>query len=538
MALAALASTTWASRAVTSLGSVSFTNGVPQFYPGVIDTQAAAFGSYDPAVNHVSYFAVLKIETNPAFSDQEQMLAAGFLEGALTSADIWNMYNNAYSTYSWAKTGPPACLTNWLDQQEAYVRQQILTPTGNLQFWEQVGLIMNQYDGLVAGYNLTAAAGQQLNNFAFQMLNGQGDFFDIIPAACPSMQPNFDNMTKAEFEMYLHTSGHCSAIVKMLDDFSDIYMSHDAWYEYQAMTRIFKHYNFQTTLATSKKISFSSYPGFLESLDDFYVLESNMVMLETTNNIFDRALYQFVHPESVLAWQRVRTANALANTGSEWGALMTYNNSGTYNNQYMIIDLKLFTPGQQLVNGTLTIVEQIPGLVVYTDQTDTLERGYWPSYNVAFHPEIYDKSGYPAIVEKFGVTSSYQLAPRAQIFRRDSGNINDVASLQYFMRYNDYLNDPIAHGDPWNAICSRGDLTSVNYTSSSPNGCYDTKMTTSGLAAQMQAMAINGPTNQGLPSFKWSEFPTATHMGQPEEFDFQFELQDPDWSNPFPVPMV
>ncbi len=53
---------------------------------------------------------------------------------------------------------------------------------------------------------------------------------------------------------------------------------------------------------------------------------------------------------------------------------------GTYNNQYMVIDLKLFTPGQQLQAGLLTVVEQIPGLVVYADQTAVLERGYWPRY--------------------------------------------------------------------------------------------------------------------------------------------------------------
>ena len=29
--------------------------------------------------------------------------------------------------------------------------------------------------------------------------------------------------------------------------------------------------------------------------------------------------------------------------------------------------------------------------------TEVLARGYWPSFNVAFFPEIYVKSGYPIL---------------------------------------------------------------------------------------------------------------------------------------------
>ena len=34
-------------------------------------------------------------------------------------------------------------------------------------------------------------------------------------------------------------------------------------------------------------------------------------------------------------------------------------------------------------------IVQIPGLTVAADQTSVLARGYWPSYNVPFYPEIY-----------------------------------------------------------------------------------------------------------------------------------------------------
>lgn len=77
-------------------------------------------------------------------------------------------------------------------------------------------------------------------------------------------------------------------------------------------------------------LSLFSIPGFLESLDDFYQMSSNMVMLQTTNNVFNKKLYNFVKPQSLFAWQRVRVANMMANGGEEWSKIMTRYNSGTY----------------------------------------------------------------------------------------------------------------------------------------------------------------------------------------------------------------
>lgn len=48
---------------------------------------------------------------------------------------------------------------------------------------------------------------------------------------------------------------------------------------------------------------------------------------------------------------------------------------GTYNAQYMVVDLKRISLGQQIENWSLTVVEQIPGLVVYSDQSQALRQG-------------------------------------------------------------------------------------------------------------------------------------------------------------------
>lgn len=54
-------------------------------------------------------------------------------------------------------------------------------------------------------------------------------------------------------------------------------------------------------------------------------------------------------------------ANRLATTASEWVDTFIKYNSGTYNNQFMILDYKKFIPGQPLVkSGLFHVVESIP----------------------------------------------------------------------------------------------------------------------------------------------------------------------------------
>jgi hypothetical protein len=86
-----------------------------------------------------------------------------------------------------------------------------------------------------------------------------------------------------------------------------------------------------------------------------------------------------VKPQSLVTWLRVRAANVLSQTGADWGGFLGRNFSGTYPNQYVVTDFNMFTSGQPLRPGTLTVVEEIPSMVVSGDVTPQLERGYWPS---------------------------------------------------------------------------------------------------------------------------------------------------------------
>lgn len=128
-----------------------------------------------------------------------------------------------------------------------------------------------------------------------------------------------------------------------------------------------------------------------------------------------------------------------------------------------------------------------------------LERGYWPSYNIPFFPEVYNRSGFPqfaaALKAKQAASAaaspigdaaaaaqayvnvanslSYQLAPRAKIARRDQGRVSSLAALKTYMRSNNWRKEPFSGGSAFGAICGRGDIDPAKPKAS---GCNDAKV--------------------------------------------------------------
>ena len=59
---------------------------------------------------------------------------------------------------------------------------------------------------------------------------------------------------------------------------------------------------------------------------------------------------------------RAVLANTLAQatSGSNWAELFVRDNSGVYNNQWLVVDYSIFTPGTPLPDGLLWCVEVPP----------------------------------------------------------------------------------------------------------------------------------------------------------------------------------
>jgi hypothetical protein len=101
------------------------------------------------------------------------------------------------------------------------------------------------------------------------------------------------------------------------------------------MVRMYKHYNFHLgPNGAPTPVSMSSTPGWLSSVDDFYLTGADLCAIETTNGLNNHELLKKITPKGgLMSWVRVMVANYLATDGKSWSDTFSIQNGGTYNNQ-------------------------------------------------------------------------------------------------------------------------------------------------------------------------------------------------------------
>ncbi|XP_037536378.1 putative phospholipase B-like 2 [Nematolebias whitei] len=484
-------------------------------------------------------WSFLEITTSSEYNDSIQAYAAGAVEAAVTSTLIYNQWMNTLVGYC----GPFMSESGYCERLKAFITinlqwiQTVIESEPTSPYWYQVRLVLLQLKGLEDSYNdqlLFPTGTFSLNPLGFLLFQMGGDLEDL------------ESALKKSHKSQPLGSGSCSALIKLLPENKDLLVSQDSWTNYQSMLRIMKKYNFafQTSLLDNNPLpgriqAFSSYPGSIFSGDDFYILSSGLVTLETTIGNSNADLWKFVQPtDSVMEWLRNIVANRLAATAKEWAEIFGKFNSGTYNNQWMIVDYNHFTPGKtDIKEGLFVVLEQIPGLVLFADKTqELLKKGYWASYNIPYFEDIFNVSGYNELVKKYGSWFTLDQNPRAQIFKRDQTRVTDLDSMVRLMRYNNFKEDPLSRCEECNpsengenAISARSDLNSANGTypfgalMQRSHGGIDMKITSYDMYKGYGILAVSGPTWDQLPVFQWSTSPykDLMHMGHPDIWNFK-----------------
>mmetsp|Transcript_153723 Transcript_153723/g.492861 ORF Transcript_153723/g.492861 Transcript_153723/m.492861 type:complete len:684 (+) Transcript_153723:96-2147(+) len=345
------------------------------------------------------------------------------------------------------------------------------------------------------------------------------------------------NLGEAGWRRIKESGGRCSALVRLTKDNKDLMVGHTTFSDYSEMNRIFKYYDFPNEDGVVRRMGFSSYPGVAGSTDDYYLLDSGLVITETTISMLTDEPYDKLDDSKVQIpdFMRIMVASRLAKTGAEWAKLMTDTSTGTYSSQWMVVDYNAFIPGSAVKNGTLTVIEQVPGMSRTADMSQRLQQmGFWGSENRAWFEDVRNASGSTEAEELHGALFSADNNPRANIFKATAPKVQTLADMRAELRRNKWPHevDGGESNTPDHAISARGDL---DKSRPNANGGVDSKVTNRCLARLLQCDAISGPTADDQQPFRWQDpatgkelFPGEPHDGLPNEWNFKWERMAPD----------
>lgn len=456
---------------------------------------------------------------------------SGYLEGYLTAQRI----NEVMQAFNATAAATPANQLEWVEEHVTFMVEQARQNRDSDVFWAKVHDLLRQIEGIASGYE---QAFWQAKNTTRSI-----PWYSFLDIFLLNFAPELSDVAgalddKVEMKRSLL---HCSGLIKVTA--TDMFTAHASWSSYLYMVRQYKIYDFNTTVA------FSSAAGSIASGDDWYITSRRLATLETTNGFYNASLNSLITPASVSEFLRGMVANYLASDGREWVDYFSQYNSGTYNNQWMVVDYNRYTPGQAaatLPSGVLWIAEQIPGSITSGDETGVLRTtSYWASYNTPYFKNVYDVSGFAAEYHEWGSLFSYTQYARPEMFLRNNSDVVDLQSVQRIMRYNNWQSDPLSaipncsycspSTNPMLAIASRGDLvgsdfilpTNPEYASffeGSAFGAVDAKITSSAMLSNaMQGSVICGPTTDQQKPFRWSSYlPGGAPPGSPDLYNFSW----------------
>lgn len=103
------------------------------------------------------------------------------------------------------------------------------------------------------------------------------------------------------FLMCIVVSDHCSAMIKLTTDMKELFFAHTTWSSFALMLRVYKRYTLYTDLVPGSTVHFSSYPGFLDSMDDYYSMTPSLLSsMETTIDTYNGTLFDLNSPSKKL----------------------------------------------------------------------------------------------------------------------------------------------------------------------------------------------------------------------------------------------
>lgn len=502
-----------------------FENGQPKILHVIDKSKGYAWASWDDMINSTGTSHItIETTTNDSLTTNstEKLFCAGYVDGYLMQYRIWNRWLLQKDILGLPRDEEiPETWTNWFQGNIDYTFKQI-EQNPNDPYWKSIGLVAAQFKGLQEGYMKAVndkGVQQEMSIMHFWILQSIGDIYDLKVLWDEKRDPlNFME---------------CTGLVTILDDYSEVFFGQDTWSDYRKMSNTVKEYIFKNIPEwNTTHVEVSTKIGALPSSEDFWVASSGLMILETTINNKNTTLQHEVDKSQtkLMTWLRNMHATFVAQTGEQWADEFLKENSGTYNNQYVIVDSKKLTPGVKPTKDLLWVTETMPGIAVKADLTQVLaDNLFFPSFNTPYFEEIQIMANYTNNVADN--SSYYYNETRYLILKREAPQVKSIEDFQKLMRLNNYLNEPVCN-DPSKQVMSRYDLKDrIGLNTSVAFGGLDTKVTSAWRTLNnLSFIGIWSPVydDKDLPPWdfdEWSEKhpdKVVKHDGLPSKWTFNW----------------
>jgi hypothetical protein len=283
--------------------------------------------------------------THPSAAALDQARCAGFLNGFLGHSAIYPavILAKEASSPNFSRSLPyPTQIVDFMNANIQFARDE--TSGAVDDYWQRIGVIFELFNGLADGYNASNSTENPLTYMDLWIHQANGALGDLM--AKFGLAPLLD-LRRAR----------CTGAVRLLPEFSDIFVTHNTWSDYRLLHAIIIQYNFHIPFFTAQTLTLTTRVGMLGSLDDFYVSENGLITFETSTMNQNETLTSFCKPESLMTWIRALMGQFSADGWQEWVDLFMKYNSGTYNNDYYVTDVRRFEVGARPIRDLVWLVE-------------------------------------------------------------------------------------------------------------------------------------------------------------------------------------
>ena len=476
-----------------------------------------------------------------------QLYSIGIIEGILSQEEIKDYMNNF--RYALGGNEKAIQLKQWFKEADENIKRKINNINSekdnkfDLKSLSYLACLHAQINGLYKGYNLKSEE-DDVDIYELYLLNSEGNYDDtLVYMGINQIEYNdnvnfendenlmkYYNTTKFE-EIWrkLTRKSHCSAIVKLINENNEknILFGHNTWTGFYELLRTYKSIDYafegdnQILGLKPIKMKYSSYPGILFSGDEYYTIENNLAITQTSlSTIFPERLVNGLNKkEYIPEFMRIMTINFLSRTGKEWvkNFEKLYNGNHIYFASWIIVDFNKINSNNNLI----FIAEEVSENVMTMDYTkEFLKKGYYGSYNLPFFKEHTVQTG----ISYFNLNlDDKKYNPRGYLVKSLINEVNDIQSFQDLLTYNKYkmndskIEDDPSVDDPYNGIASR----------SEEYGTIDFKIIDKNLINNGNIYAYSGPIYGDNPNFKpFNKNDIKSDLknymeGIPEEFNFE-----------------